>query len=297
MLWDTMPTRHGKAFSGPVRFLITSLTLASAEAISKAFSLKELKGNMQISTDGIILNRRSYGDDDRQVVILTGECGVLYAYAKGAKRLRSKFASSTELLCYDHFVIFRSKDSFFLDRADPERLFFGIRQDIEKLSLASYLAELTIELAPKQEPARDYLKLLLNTLHYLEKDLLPAAQLKALYELRLLTMAGYMPDLVGCKNCGSFEEEEFYFSPYTGELLCGDCFRSVEDFKHKEGFYPIGRGVLAAMRHILYTVNGKLFSFQLSADGLRALERICQDYLHCQVEKTFQSLKFYTSLI
>ena len=34
----------------------------------------------------------------------------------------------------------------------------------------------------------------------------------------MLTMSGYMPDLVGCQQCGEYEAEGFYFFPATGTL-------------------------------------------------------------------------------
>lgn len=259
-------------------------------------SLKELEANMQITTDGIIIGRRNYGDDDRLVTILTKDWGVLSAYVKGASRLRSKHASSTELLCYAHFVLFKNKDRYFVDHADPERLFFGIRQDIVKLSLASYLAELTWELAPKLEAAGQYLKLLLNCLHLLEKGELPPGQIKALYELRILTMSGYMPNLVGCRNCGVFEGPDMRFSPYSGELLCENCYTAWDDSVQKERFRPVGKGVLSAMRHVLYAEGNRLYRFSLSGESVRSFEAVCEEYLLCQVEKTFQSLTFYGGL-
>lgn len=49
-----------------------------------------------------------------------------------------------------------------MDSAEADTIFFGVRQDIEKLALASYFCELCIQAIPREEPAEEYLRLLLN---------------------------------------------------------------------------------------------------------------------------------------
>lgn len=245
---------------------------------------------MKQTTEGIVL--RDYKlDDDRILTILTREQGVLTAYANGANRLRSALASSTELLCYSQFVLFTRRGRNVVDNADAIHTFFGIRADLEKLALASYFAQLATELSPRGEPAQPHLSLLLNTLHYLENGRRESVLLKPLFELRLLTLGGYMPPLVACRECGSYEGAFFHFFPSDGSLLCDHCAGD-----NLPGGVPLAMGVLAAMRHIIYAPAPKLFSFTLSNMGLRQLERASEDYLRYQVEKTFHSLEMYKSL-
>lgn len=245
---------------------------------------------MQLTTNGIVLRVRKI-EDDRVLSVLTEDNGVLTAYAGGAGRMKSRLAASTELLCYSSMVLFQHRDRYTVDKADSNRIFFGIRKDLDKLALASYLAELTVELAPHGEESGAYLRLLLNTLHLLEKGGRDPRQLKALYELRLLTMAGYMPGLVGCRGCARYEADAMYFFPRHGELVCGDCLNAAEP-----GGMPLTPGVLAAMRHITYSGADKLFAFALTGPGLPLLGGVVEDYLKYQVEKTFPTLEFYHSL-
>lgn len=244
---------------------------------------------MQLTTAGIVL--RDYKtDENRLLTLLTAGAGVISAWANGANRTRSKLAASTELLCYSDFVFFQSRGRYTVDMADSKRIFFGIRSDLDKLALASYLAELTMELAPHGEEADTYLKLLLNTLHLLETGGRPVLQLKALYELRMLTLAGYMPALVACRSCASYEAAEMYFFPGDGDLCCGNCLAG------QVGGVRIGMGVLTAMRHIIYSPPDKLFGFSLSEEGLRLLARVVETYLkHC-LEKTLPTLEFWHAM-
>lgn len=246
---------------------------------------------MQLRTEAIVLKNHRL-DEDRVLTLLTRENGVITAFANGADRPRSKLASSTELLCYSHFVLFTNRDRTVVDHADSERIFFGLRENLQKLALASYFAELTAHLAPHGEAAEEQLRLLLNALHYLERGLRPDLQLKALYELRLLTFAGYMPGLVGCSRCGEYNAAGLRFFPAKGELVCEGCLRETS----ARGGVLLPPGVLAAMRHIVFAPPDKLFGFTLSGEGIRQLAKLSEEYLQHQVERTFPTLEFYRSI-
>lgn len=244
---------------------------------------------MQLTTTGIVLRDYKIGED-RLLTILTDKAGVITAYANGANRTRSQLAASTELLCYSELILFHSRGRYTVDKADSRRIFFGIRSSLDKLALASYLAELTALLAPHGEEAAAYQLLLLNTLHLLEQDTRPITLLKALYELRLLTLAGYMPDLVACRGCARYEAEVMFFLPGDGALCCQGCLEEAP------GAIRIGPGVLAAMRHITYSAPEKLFRFSLSEEGQALLGYVIEEYLKFRLERTLPTLEFYHSL-
>ena len=107
-------------------------------------------------TDGIIIREQNIGEADRIVTVLTRELGVVRAFASGARRIKSKNLSSTGLLCYSRITLFRSKDTYRINDAEPLELFFDLRRDIEKISLAQYFCELALTLAPAEEEAGDF---------------------------------------------------------------------------------------------------------------------------------------------
>lgn len=247
---------------------------------------------MQCVTHGIIIRAKSVSDD-RLLTILTSDYGVISAVARGANKPRGRLTSSTELFCYSKLVLFRYRDSTTIDSAEVEQSFFALRQNIVALSLASYIAELCCELAPPEEAAPDYLRLVLNTLHLLSKGKKTVWLLKPVFELRLMTMAGFMPDLTGCAACGKFEEQgdgPMRFSIETGTLYCQNCY----DPQHTAEVVP--QGVLSAMRHIIYSPFEKLFSFSLPEEGLRILTHICESYMLFHLQKQYRSLGFFYSV-
>ena len=198
---------------------------------------------MQIETEGLVIREGSVGESDRLVTLLTKDEGVLRAFARRAKTVRSAQNSGTQLLCYSEFSIFKGREKYSINEARPKEIFFGLREDIGRLALAQYFCELSGLLAPEGSPAGEYLRLVLNSLHFLSKNLRPEPLLKAVTEMRMLAFSGYMPDLVCCAECACYEADVMWFLPDDGILLCGDCYRP--DGRRA---IPLGRGVLTGLR-------------------------------------------------
>ena len=247
---------------------------------------------MQTATDALVLRERKLDEQDRLLTLLSAEQGIITAYAKGAGRMKGSMAGATELLCYSHFVLFQNRERCFADRAEANTLFFGIRGNLEKLTLATYFAQLCCELIPENEPAAEELRLMLNTLYYLEQGKLPPLQLKAILELRLLTLTGYMPDLIACRECGGLPEDgAVLFDPMGGSVCCPACAP-----QGAVGLIPLPPGVFAAMRHTIYCDFEKLFGFKLGEENLPLLADAVERYLLCQVERILPALNFYKTI-
>lgn len=245
---------------------------------------------MTIRTDGIVIREKEAAMQDKLLTILTKKCGVINAFVSGGRNPKSKNVSSTDLLCYSDFSLEKNKKgNCYIKEATPLNVFFALRNDIVTLSLAQYLSELTSELAPREEQANEFLSLILNSLHLLSEGNKDKALIKAVAELRMLTLAGYMPQLVGCSNCGAFEDERMYFDTFSGEIFCEKCRPAA---KLKE----ISLGTLTAMRHICFSEGGKIFSFSMPSQSLLELGGVCEKYLLSITGKRFKTLDFYKKM-
>ncbi len=243
---------------------------------------------MQINTDGLVIGEKSVGESDRLVTLLTREEGLLRAFAPQAKNLKSSKVSSTQLLSYSQFSIYKGKEKYVINDGHTLEVFFELRRDIESLSLAQYFCELASLLAPEEMEAGDFLRLILNALHFLAKGTRPHLLLKPVVEMRMLALAGYMPDLVGCDGCGAYESDPMYFLPAKGMIICSDCIHEVQ-----EQAMAVAPGVMTALRHTIYADFQKLFSFSLQPAGLQQLAQISEIYLLHVVEKRIPTLEFY----
>ena len=78
---------------------------------------------MQINTDGLVIMERTVGESDRLVTLLTREEGIIRAFSPLAKTLKSKQGSATQLLCYSRFSIYRGRDKYIINDAQPLEVF------------------------------------------------------------------------------------------------------------------------------------------------------------------------------
>ncbi len=245
---------------------------------------------MTFKTDGIVIKEGATGEQDRIVTLLTRDRGVIKAFANGARNPKNKNVSSTGLLCYSDFLINKTQKGVYVIReATAKEVFFSLRSDIVRLSLAQYFAELTYELSPREEDSSEYLSLLLNSVYLLMKGEKNLRQIKAVIEMRMLSMAGYMPSVVACENCGSFESETMFFSTFTGELFCESC-------KPLERTHKIPLGVVTAIRHICFSNSNKIFSFSLPDEGLSLLSEVTEKYLRNITARRYKTLEFFNMM-
>lgn len=250
----------------------------------------ERKLKMHLSTDGIIIKEKIAGENDKYIVALTRKAGIINAFARGTRRIKNKNASSSSLLCYSELTFFKSRDTYHLDEASAKEVFFELRGDIVRLSLAQYFCELALCLAPEECEAEEFLRLMLNSLHFLSKSSRPMDCIKAIVELRMLCLAGYMPDITGCTCCGGDEDDIMYFDPKGGVIYCEKCR------KNAARLIALNRTVLAAMRHISYSEFDRLFSFTLPDDTAKTLSKVTEKFLLNQTERGYKTLDFYHTL-
>lgn len=243
-----------------------------------------------LMTDGLVLREyQTIAESDRFVAILTRERGLVRASARGARKTNSRAGAATQQLCYARFSLIPGRDKYIVEDAQPQEVFFPLRQQVERLALGQYFCELALHLTPTDAPAPEHLRLLLNALHFLGEGSRPPVLIKAVVEGRLLCLEGYMPDLAACSRCGCTEAAGWWFSPQDGTLTCAGCGRGNDTL-------PVTPGVLAALRHILYGDFSRCFAFSLPPQELKELGAVMERFLLAQQPRRYTTLEFYRTL-
>lgn len=245
---------------------------------------------MFYTTKGLILRETQYKDNDKLLNVLTEDMGVLTVKARGVKRKNSPLRSGCQLLGYSEFTLYEKNGFYTVNEAEPLNLFMGLRSDIELLSLGSYFAQVLESVAAEDQNNPELLSLGLNCLYALDQKKKSQAQVKAVFELRVLMLAGFTPELGGCSVCLAPEARMFYFS--EGGLFCDACRRLSATGSYR----VLSDSVLAAMRYIFSCEKGKMFSFTLPDAAMKELSQVAEEYLICQLDQSFSSLNFYKRL-
>lgn len=246
---------------------------------------------MQIATTGLVLRQVKVGEADQILTLLTPDLGVISASAKGSLRLKNKLFSASGLFCYSEFSLTSGRSHYFVESAQVKKVFHGISESVEGMCLATYMAEIAISLSPAPPEADPQLRLLLNSLYMIGTKRLPVRQLKTIYELRAMSMAGYQPNLLACAECGRYDGGDFYFDPMEGNLLCADCADRARHIPN------LDTGALYALRHICLAEDRKLFSFTLAPASLKNLSRVSEQYLLAHLEHGLKSLDFLKTVL
>ena len=141
-----------------------------------------------------------------------------------------------------------------------------------------------------EQPAEKELKLLMNCLYKICQKKTDPKIVKAVFELRMTSECGVMPQLLGCRSCGAYDGDRFCLDAEDGCLLCGDC--AAKENKTCN----LDKGALFAVRYICLIEDKKLFGFRISANSARLLYNVAEQYALAHMDKSLNSLKFLRSL-
>ena len=247
---------------------------------------------MHITTKALVLRGVDYKESDKILTLLTSDMGKLTASARGCRKKGSSIAAGCQLLCWSEMVLYEYQGRWVVKEANTDRQFRGVREDLEKLALACYLAEVTEVLAVEGLPSPELLSLILNSLHGLEKLNKPQSLIKAAFELKAMCLAGYEPLLDGCAVCGTETPADPRFHLREGVLHCAPCRGEVGDGISM----PLDEAGLKAMQHIAWGDPKRLFSIAMGEESLKRFSDLTEAYLHTQLERGFHTLDFYKSI-
>lgn len=247
---------------------------------------------MHMETPALVLRTVDYKETDRILTVLTAQNGLMTVKAQGCRRKNSPLAAPSQLLVYSQMTLFEYRDYYTLKEAMITDQFLGVRQDLDKLALGSYFAEVAQSVAVEGEANPELLSLVLNSLYALDKLAKPLELVRAAFDLRCMAIAGYAPLLDACAVCGRGEPEEPRLNVREGVLCCKGCREETGP----GATLPLTAGMLAAARHIVYGDSKRLFSFALPGEELARFAALASEYLTTQLERGFKTLDFYLSV-
>lgn len=247
---------------------------------------------MHLTTNALVLREVNYKESDKILTLLTEKEGKLTVSARGCRRKDSPIASACQLLAWGEFTLYEYNGRWAVKETASERLFDGVRTDLEKIALSSYLVEVTEALAEEGQPDPGLLAVTLNCLHALDKLPVPLTQVKAAFEWRSMALAGYEPQIAHCGVCGREQPREPHIHLGEGFVHCAAC----RDKLGEGVSMPLTTAALAALRHITWGPRKRLLAFRLDGEGLQKLSDASEAYLMTRLERGFRTLDFYKKI-
>ena len=174
----------------------------------------------QFRTQAIILSRRDFGESDRLLTLFTPQHGKLRAIAKGARKPSAKVSGHVELFARSDCVIHRGRNLDILAQAELIDPYLGLREDLGRGAYANYVAELLDRFTADEEEEGDELFLLLHQTLTRIADATDARLAARYFELQLLDLVGFRPELQECVvTRADLLPEPQYFSHEEGGVV------------------------------------------------------------------------------
>jgi len=180
-------------------------------------------------SEAIVLRVVPWSETSMVVTLFTRDFGKVSAIAKGARRLRSPFESSLDLLAKSQIVfIQKSNDTLdLLTESKLERRFRSGQIALLPLYCGYYVAELMLVLNEERQKASQLYDVVDRTLVDLDEGH-SAAEVVLRFEMQVLRLLGHLPTFHLCASCGNPVQSErdgpgALLGIAAGGVLCAEC--------------------------------------------------------------------------
>jgi len=237
-------------------------------------------------TEAVVLRRMDLGEADRLLTLFTPTEGKVRAIAKGVRRPGSRKSGHLEPFTRTRLMLARGRELDIITQAEAIDWYPRLRADLERLGTASYVVELFDRFTVQEGPAESFYELLVAALSQLDAGV-DLASLSRYYELRLLDLVGYRPELVHCVGCRrQIEPEAQYFSFADGGVLCPRCGR------HAQGAEHISLPALKVLRHYQRSSFAVATAPSVRASVHKELERLMEGNMTYLLERKLNAPEF-----
>lgn len=244
---------------------------------------------MTIKTRGIVLKRTNFGETDRIVTFYTSTLGKKRAKAIGARKIRARLGGHLELFMLSDIMIAKGQNLDTIISAQVISAYPNIRTDLHKASLAYFLAELVDKIVGEELKDTRIFNLLAHTMEVLNDKIFLIESLPILliaFEMQLLNILGFSPQVSRCVHCGKTKSRKFGFSAILGGILCEDCLR------YDRVATAISLSEIRAMQGLLRLHLAKKLNFELSFKTIELVTEKLEYFIRFVFEKNIKSLEF-----
>ena len=188
-----------------------------------------MAGGRSYKTDAVVLRSFRLGEADRVLHLYTLDRGRIGAVAKGIRKTKSRFGARLEPLSHVELLLHQGSGELqTVTGVELVRSHHEAREDSYRLAVGLVGAEAMLRLFTEQEGNARAFEALTRFLDVL--DTLPARgsrpaldPLALAFQLKLLWLAGYLPHLTSCAECGAAEVPLVGYAPRAGGAVCRPC--------------------------------------------------------------------------
>lgn len=247
--------------------------------------------NRTYRTQAVILRRRDYSDADRILTVYTPRLGKVELIAKGIRKTTSRKAGHLELFSHANLQVAQARTWDIITEVTTIESFLGLRADLDRIGWAGYVSELVDAFGSAEDENQLLWEMLLYALRVLDSGEEQIDLFLRWFELHLLSLVGFQPELFHCLACGDeLQQVTNYLNLAAGGVFCPRCGEAAG------GTEPIDPGLLKVLRHIQRSSWSEVRAVQLRPQTLQIVENILYRYLVLVLERQLRSVDFVRRL-
>jgi len=232
---------------------------------------------------GIIFKQININEVDRIVSILTKYHRRVDSIAKGIRKISSRKSGSIDIMNLSYFYFNKGKNFDYIIEVKLINNFSNLKLNLKSLFNLFYICELLdnfIKTSDKQPEIFLLTLSLLKFIHSNNKEIIIRS-----YELKLLALLGYRPNLYTCLKCNKkFKKHELRYlsNEYIGFICCNN----------KKPKNDISSKSIKIMRYLLNSNLSQAQKIIIDKNTLRDIKYINNFWIECIIEKNLNSIKF-----
>lgn len=191
---------------------------------------------------------------DKLVCLFCEDMGKVFSVAKGAKKNKSKFLSSTQNFCFGEYMLYRGKSMYSMNEGTIIDSFNEVLDDIETITYACYFCELVDISMVQDEPNNELFKTLVSAFYLLKSKAIDLNLLARVFEVKLLESTGYGLNLDNCCMCKKPIQTSDYINLQYSGGVCNSCAK-VNGIKVSNSSYNILRFIAKSPIKNIYRVT------------------------------------------
>lgn len=230
------------------------------------------------------------GEADRLLTVMSRDRGKLTLLAKGVRRPASRKAGHIEPFTHVELLIAKGSSLDLVTQAETVDAHRKLREDLWRSAWAYYVAELADVFTLDGDPNALLFDLLLETLDRLNQEVDPGLATRY-FELHLLSLAGFQPQLFRCLQCDQLLKPEInFFSIERGGVLCPTHGANQTDTT------PLPLVVLKVLRFLQTRSWDQVSGLRLSPHVAQQVETLLERYIVYHLERALRSPAFLERL-
>jgi len=245
----------------------------------------------QYTTTAILLRRVDYGEHDLIISFFSADKGRLTVLAKHAKKSVKRFGGILDLFAVLELACSVGRGKLpILTEASLLQPFENIRSDIRKTAYASYWAELLHEWMEQEEKEERLYRLLKYVLTELDTGRVSKEILSILFQMRLVSISGFSPNLSFCGKCRTDISEipatGIFFSLGAGGIICEKCHPDTTSY------IRLSKGTIKQLQWLEKSDTERIHRVRLSPWALREGLELLEAFVPYHLGKNPRSLTF-----